>query len=381
MVAADGAAAWGAIALGQAVGTVGVTLVNYGWGLSGPAAISMATATARTRVYKDSVRVRLFLFLPVAVAAGIAASVIVPSNPLFAAAGSISTTATGLTGSWYFIGVARPYAFLVLETVPRAGGTVLAILLMKLGFNAIVGLVCITGGMFLAFVLVTYWVYLSNRRAGAIQTPGSPLRELLRSQRSGLFSMVIVNIYAAAPIAIYSIVEPATQPVFALANKIQLQLVVGLSPVVDVMQSWVPRAVGRSRLKRAEIAVGSVLAFSSIAAVVFVAIGEKLFAWLGRGEIEFTNTVVLLVALTIIVNLLDGTFRRAILPTYGKLNVVMRATFVSALIGLPMVGLGARYAGVDGALGGAIVGICIRIAIEAFGYVRVRQEFVEGVKN
>lgn len=372
MVAADGAVAWGAIALGQSIGTIGAVLVNYGWPLSGPVAISGGNATIRRRVYGDSIRVRLLLFLPVAVVAAAVAVAIAPGKPLFAAAGAMSATAAGLTGMWYFVGVARPYAFLVLETLPRAAGTLLGVGFMKAGFNAIVGLVCVTGGSFLAFLVVSVWVYFSTGRDGAVHRPARPLGELMRSQRVGLVSMIGSNLYTATPIVIFSLLAPATQPNFALANKIQLQLTIGLSPAVYLMQGWVPKGVGVGRIRRADASIVIVFLFSCAPALIFAFLGAKLFSWLGGGEISFTSVTIVLVAIAVVANLIDAVLRYAVLPSFDRLDVVARATVASAVVGLPLVAVGVVCADVVGALTGVIAGIILRILVEAVAYFRSR---------
>lgn len=376
MVAADGAAAWGAIALGQAIGGIGGVLVNYGWGLSGPAEVSLASSTVRLRVYGESVRVRLLLLVPVSIAAAVIAGAIAPSNSLFAAAGAVSVTVTGLTGIWYFIGVARPYAYLLLETLPRASGAILGIVMMKVGFDAIVGLIFMTGGSLLSFVIVSMWVHFSAQRNGAIPTLRRPLGELMRSQRAGLVSSVGINLYTAAPIAIVSLLAPAVQPSFALASRIQSQLVMALSPLVQLMQSWVPRGIGRERFRRADASL--VIAFLSacISALFLTLFGHELFRWFGGGEISVTNAIVGLVAISVVASLVDATFRYAVLPSFGRLDVVMRAFVVSAVIGLPLVALGAIHAGVAGALTGAIVGVSLRVVVGAASYLPRRRSSV-----
>ena len=147
MVAASGAVAWGAIALGQAVGAVASLVVSYGWAVSGPSTIARSNASVRRREYADSVRVKLALLLPGAASAALVAAVIAPHKASFAVVGAISTTAVALTSNWYFAGLARPYVWLLLETLPRVGGTATGIALMKFGYSAIIGLVCTSSGM------------------------------------------------------------------------------------------------------------------------------------------------------------------------------------------------------------------------------------------
>src|SRR5689334_8211939 len=130
MIAADGKIAWGAIALGQAIGTSGGVIAAYGWGLFGPVQVAGASATERRVCYLESARARTALALPIALVAASLAFVLAPNWPIFAAVGAIYTTSTGLSALWYFVGLARPYAMLLLETFPRASGLAAGIVFM-----------------------------------------------------------------------------------------------------------------------------------------------------------------------------------------------------------------------------------------------------------
>src|SRR5689334_8654126 len=97
MIAADGKIAWGAIALGQAIGTSGGVIAAYGWGLFGPVQVATADASERRSGYLESVTTRMTLVLPVALVAAALASALAPGWPLFAAVGAVSATSMGLS--------------------------------------------------------------------------------------------------------------------------------------------------------------------------------------------------------------------------------------------------------------------------------------------
>src|SRR5690349_13900660 len=185
MIAADGKAAWGAIALGQAIGTSGGVIAAYGWGLFGPAQVAGATATERRAGYLESILTRMVLMFPVALAAASLAFVLAPGRPIFAAVGALSATSTGLSANWYFVGLARPYAMLMLETAPRVSGLAAGIALMKLGYSAVALPACALVGMVGGFAVSTAWILRSTAHEGAQRVRPRPLRTVLSSNRHG----------------------------------------------------------------------------------------------------------------------------------------------------------------------------------------------------
>lgn len=375
MVAAGGAPAWGAVALGQSVGAVGAVLVYFGWGLSGPAAIARGDAASRVREFAEAARARMLL-LPVvaAVAAGVAA-LVAPASSALAALGAVSATSIGLTCDWLFIGLVKPYAFLLLETVPRVLGTIVAIVLMTAGLGVGAGLLAILGGMLLAFALVCAWVRvrLSAPLDPAQRRRPRALGTVLRGQRMGISSSILASLYVAAPLVIVSLVAPGIQPVFALVDKVQRQLSVGLGPVVSVLQGWVPRAQGAAHARRVRQALlGAGLGVLLLAVAIVVA-APLLLTWLGGGDIDVPLLVVVLMAAYVAVNVWESVLAKVVLASYGRLDIVARATAVSALIGLPLVAIGALTLGVAAAVAGVLVGLIARVTMEAVQVLRWRR--------
>jgi hypothetical protein len=369
MVAADGPAAWGAIALGQAVGAVASLVVSYGWAVSGPSIIARGNASGRRREYADSVRVKLSLLLPGAAGAALVAALLSPHKPSFAIVGAISTTAVALTSNWYFAGLARPFAWLFLETFPRVGGTVAGIVLMTSGHGAIVGLACTASGMVVAFLLVTTWVYRSTARAGAARLPGTKLTTVLASRRDGIASMVGSQLFLSAPLAIVSVILPTVQPVFALADKLRQLISAGLNPVVVVLQGWVPRGADPAHGNRSRAALVATGVFAVVFGGAFPAAAPTLIHWLGNGQITVPQSMVFLAGLTIAIDLFSSVLAFAVLASLGHLAIVTRATAASIIAMLPVVIIGTLHFGAVGALVGTVFGLLVRVTIELFGAV------------
>lgn len=369
MVGAAGPTIWGKIALGQAIGSVGGVVIAYGWNRSGPAKIACADASIRRQEYVDSVRVGLALLGPTAATAATIASALTVDGRQYAAIAAALTTFSGFSGGWYFVGLARSYDYLVLEVLPRVAATVAGIVLMNSGFSIYFGLAGLGLGPLISLIVVTVWVYRSTTRAGAQLLPKRTLIGLLAAERPGVLSSVGAAAYVAVPIGIVSVVAPAAQPTFALVDRLFRQFLSALRPLVSVMQGWTPRGKNEiERASRARSALAATFALAALLAVGIASFGDRLLHWLGSGEIAVSSGTILLTGVLIGLNTIDAVLGNAVLATIGKLELAVRATVASAVVGLPAVALGAIYFDAAGAIGGMVVGLSLRTAIELFGY-------------
>lgn len=378
MIAASGKFAWGAVSLGQSIGAVTGVVVLYGWGLIGPAIVAGASPTARRVAYAESVVARFALWLPFAAIAAISSAIVAPDWKGFAAASAVSTTSIGLSSGWYFIGVARPYAFLVLETLPRAGGAVAGIALMSMGRSALAGVVCIFIGMVVGIVCSAVWILWSTKREGAISTQRRPIRELLLVHRRGIIPSLGLAAYEAVPIMIISVAAPAIQPAFALATKIATLATTGLKPLGTVIQAWVLRPAGaQARGQRARTAVVATAGASAALASIVAPITPLLRDWLGQGQIALSLGALAATSAYIGVYFFKWTLERAVLVTFDRSTTITRAVAICSITGLPLVALGGVFLGVTGGMTGVLAGLIAGTAYELCDYVRNVHRFID----
>lgn len=364
MISSSGAAAWGAIALGQAVGAIAAVVVAYGWGLSGPALVAADEAGRRSE-YLASIRVKRVIYPIAAPAAAAIAVAISRDHWPFALLGALSACSLGLTANWFFVGVGRPYVLLLVETVPRVAGTVVGIVLMVSGASALVGVAAQLGGMLSAFVASTGWILRdTGGREEQPRAQSQPLRDVLLERRQGLSSTLGSAAYVSAPLMIVSTVAPAAQPLYALADKVQRQIGVALGPLVTVQQGWVPRAVGGQLHHRARLVLlfGAVLA-AACGTAVFLA-GPLLMDWLGGEALAVSRPVLALMAAFVTLSVYESMVSKAVLAALRRVSTVSRATGISAAVGLPLVAIGAVVGGASGALAGVVTGLAVRLVVE-----------------
>jgi O-antigen/teichoic acid export membrane protein len=374
MIAASGDAAWGAIALGQYIGTVGAVAVGYGWGWFGPARIAQYGPTERRVEYLESIKTRGVLVVGVSMLAALLAYILAASTPLFAVTGAVSMTSMGLSANWYFVGLSRPFTMLALDTLPRAAGTAAAVILMHMGHSAIMGPLGMFGGMMAALCLSTIGVLRETDRAGAEPRKRRSVPAVLVLNRHGIASALASSAYVAAPLAIVTVVAPGIQPAFALADRVKGLVVVASAPAVTVLQGWVPRATGAARVQRSNVALLSAFITAMMLGAGTMIVAPGLLSWLGNGQISVSWEVIVLMSGCVAVSLFQSVLERVALATFERLRATAIAVTLGSLIGLPLVGVGAYLLGTAAAFGGILMGLLVGVAIELVAYVRVTRE-------
>lgn len=362
MVRASGPEAFGMIVLGQNFGAIGAMVVAYGWGISGPAEIARGTTESRLVEFLASVKVRVFLLGPVAVLTALVAILFSNNRPDLAAVGAVVAVLPGLTSNWVFIGLGRPFVLMLTETLPRVVFTVVGIVAMETGSDALIGLLWQGIGLLVAFVASGWWI-LRAFGHDALRLPAmQPLVGLLRDYRHGVASNVGGSLFVALPLVLVTVIAPAAQPVFALVDKLYRQALVALIPVVSVLQGWVPRAAdpaGRVRKVVIGTAVGSVLI-----AVVAGLWGAWPLHVLGDGQLTPTPDVVALMGVVLGLSFYVIALAHTVLATYRQMRALATSTLVGTVVMIPLVATGAYYLGAAGALAGIAGGLLVRMSIK-----------------
>ena len=370
MIAASGEAAWGAIALGQSIGTIGGVAVGYGWGWFGPSRIAKYAAGERRTEYLESLIARGILFLPVAAVAACVTYALAPTTPLLGVAGAVSTTSVGLSAAWYFVGLAKPFAMLALETLPRSVPSALGIFLMYAGHSAVMGPLVVLCGTVAALIFSSVWIV---RKSTSADKHDHPLRSpwtLLAINRHGLASAFAATIYTSAPLAIVSIAAPHIQATFALVDRVRVLVTVAAAPTVTVLQGWVPHATHSGRVNRANAALLSASVLATALGLVTGVMGQSAINWFGNRQISVSGPVVTLLAACVAISYFQSVLEKAVLATLEFLQRVTRALTVGFIVTAPLIYYGAHELGVPGALGGFLLGLLVVVGIELFAYAR-----------
>lgn len=360
IIRTGGQEAWGTVALGQSVGMVAAVVIYFGWGISGPTTVARASKAQRWREFSDSITARLAVAcvaLPVTAAV---AAAIRSEQPVLAALAACTSGVVGLTSAWYFIGTRAPFTMFFAETVPRAVGSLVGIVLMDRGAGVVTGLSGQLVGMVVGMAVPIVAIHRQNATS-APAVPKRPLRTVLASQGHGVSSSAVGALYSALPIVIVSFVAPSSLVVFAILDKIQKQLYTALQPVVAVLQGWVAVERGDALRRRISTANMSMAGFAGAIGLMVALAGAWLVEWLGAGMISVGTLSLLLTGLWLALNLEESVASKVSLVPLGKTGQMARITAAGSLVGLILVGVLAAVFGTLGALVGVCLGLTLRI--------------------
>lgn len=361
MIRASGEAAWGAIALGQSVGALGAMFVLYGWSVSGPAEVARGDAAARLTEFLSSLKVRLFLFPMAAVLLVAIAVLLAPVRKDLAGIATVVTLLTGLIHNWFFVGLARPYVLMIVETVPRLVFTVIGIVLMESGSDAGEGLIWQGVGLLVGTAMSTGWILWHLTEAMRTRPKLPPLSRLLVWHGHGVASTIGSGLYSTLPLVVVTLVAPLAQPIYALVDKLHSQILVGLFPAISVMQGWVPRSQDPAPRARKVMLFG--LGLSALIGAFAAVIGPWLLHFFGAQKLAPTSEVIIMMALGLGLHFYVETLGHAILATYRRLRMLSWSILIAAVVALPLVAVGALQSGALGALVAVNVGYLIRMVI------------------
>ena len=364
LIDAGGPAAWGAVATGQSIGAVAAVALYLGWGISGPASIARASAAERGREYAEAMAARGVIALPLLLLTAGVAVLAARSHQELAALASVSAACVGLGAGWYFIGTAAPYRLLVLETVPRVLGTLVGIELMRSGAGAAAGLWGQLCGMLVGVLLPTIWICATTGGPRQWARLRRPLPDVMRHQITGVTTTVVSSTYTALPIVIVGLTSSSALPVFAVLDKLQKQVYVAFTPVISLLQGWVPRAPTGELERRVRTALRVGAAFCAALGLALFLVTPWLVDWLGSGHLSATTLASLLVASIVSFNLFESVVSRGALVPLGQLGYVARVTGIGSLVGLALVVPFTLLWGAVGALAAVLAGLVIRVGVE-----------------
>ena len=147
--------------------------------------------------------------------------------------------------------------------------------------------------------------------------------------------MVRSQLFLTAPLAIVSVISPTAQPVFALVDKVRQLVSAGLNPIVVVLQGWVPRGAEGALGKRSRVALAATSAFAVVLCGIFVPAAPTLMHRLGDGQIAVPQSMVVLAALIIAIDLFNSVLAYAVIASLGRLEIVTKATVASIIAMCP----------------------------------------------
>ncbi len=332
-----GPAGWSSFVAGQAVGTVGATVVFWGWNVGGPVLAARATTPQERRaVYAASLRTRFLLLLGVVPAAAlVGAAVATAGYRLDAATMAAATALLGLSPAWFGIGVGRPVLLFWYDTLPRVVAALLG-----------AAVVAVTGAIWAYPVLLAASVVASLALFGARVTPGTPAADLapwpvrrslgeLREHLGTAGINLAATAYASTPVPVATLAfRPAVSSPFASADAAYRFGLFAVTAMGNAFQGWTLEPGVADRRARHRAAFGAHLVLGVVGGGLFAVLGPWATGLLFGAEVAAPRDVCAWYGLAFAALSASTPPIRNLLVPAGRVRLVLAWTLGSAGLGL-----------------------------------------------
>lgn len=336
------AAAWGSLAVIQTGAILFGVLVAFGWGTTGAATVASMPREARPAMYLESLVSRAYLFiftLPIMIVVMLLVS---PAGVGVVIAGSVAYLLPFLGATWYFIGEARPLRLFLLDALPQMVGVMVGFLVLSVTgelAHFLIALAVLTAvGVFLSSAVILRGLPANTR----VDLGLRPAMARLAPQRHGVITAGTTSLYVTLPLLAVSALAPAATPLYAMGDKLFRFGLVAFSPVLQVIQGWVPEGgpvTVAHRARRAAI-IGPLFGLLGGAAITLAT--PTIAGVLSHGELRLTMAQALPFGLMFTVVACTQIIGLACLVAMNQSKALASSTVLGAIAGVPLI-LGAAY--------------------------------------
>jgi O-antigen/teichoic acid export membrane protein len=348
IISGAGEYAWGVQAsIQSAAGLFGV-LVAFGWGTTGAGEVAAMSVHDRPQWYADSLVSRAYLFVCVYPLMVVVMTLLNPNFPALVAVGSAAYLVGFLGASWYFVGEARPGRLFLFDVMPQTLGLIFSIGVM-LRTQSLVATVTTQLIFNVIGPAASAGVILHGSRRD-IRFDWSPLAAFKRlgNQRHAVYTSATAGIYVSAPLLVLNVVNPSSMALYAMGDKLFRFALTVFSPVLQFVQGWLSEA-GRAQLShRVIVAMRLVPVVSAVGGVTIFALGPWTATFLSRGVIDFGHGLAAAFGVVLFAVSLTQVLGLACLVQLGRSRDLARSTLCGALVGLPLLVVGATLFSVEG---------------------------------
>lgn len=332
VIAVAGADPWASMATGQSIGNSIGVLVAFGWGLTGPATIAMASAARRPGLFLDSLFSRAALLVPLIIVQALVTVAIVPHAKFVAFVAGLAMTLAGVSANWYFTGESRPGRFLLFDTVPRVAGTITGLLLVVLTDDLIFFALAQLGGSLVALGVSSYVIFRGQKLDFREAARWRNIIARLSEQRHGV---VATGLYAAltpAILGIVAVMAPPSLPLFVLADRLSKFVGMAASPLIQVFQGWVPATQGRELLRRISFSGRITLVLGLLAGATYAALLPWFSDLLTHGQVAVDISSAIAFGCVASSWVISPYLTNVALMAVGQVRVIA----LSATVGVPL---------------------------------------------
>lgn len=363
-----GADAWLAVAVGQSAGAFAALVASLGYHTVGPTLVARAATAERPEVLRESLAARILLVGPAAAVAATVAVLVAPAgHGIEAALMSLALALSGLSASWYMVGLGRVGHIVAYELAPRIVATLVAAIVLILTEAVVwypVLLIAAALGGTLAYLIRTLGRHLLRLRRG-------DAGRMLRANASAMAIELAGGAYNSLAVTFVGATATVAQAAaYVSGDKIYRMSQYAASALGNATQGWVVDDGGArfaERARRALLAHGilGVLAFAGFAILgpwlTGVLFGEVVaidqMTALGLGAASFGIAV--------------GTgLGRVVLVALGARRDFLVCVLLGAAAGVPAILVLAATYGAAGGAWGLAIGELVSVTAQTIAVVR-----------
>lgn len=336
---ATGPEGWAAVAIGTAVGSAAVALVDVGWVDKGPGMVGRGRSGSPQRVLAASLASRLAVFVPVL-------AVIVPVSVLLAPDGhelvsallTVATAAIALLPTWYFVARGAPMRIALYDTLPRVAAAVLAVVPVLVWRSAL---------PFAVLLLVATLGSVAVSAAWELRGHGAELASLgidtVRALRTGwplAVSGLVGGAYTSLLVPLFAIGtdhDVLLVAVFAAAVRLMYMAQGGIRACLSAFSGWVAEDWGAGTVHRMRTAL-LVNGSAGLVTGMVLAVGMPLLSRVVFGpEIVVPWPVGVGVGVAIASFAVSQSIMLHVLAPAERIRPIAVVTAVGSVVGVPLL--------------------------------------------
>jgi O-antigen/teichoic acid export membrane protein len=347
-----GAVGWGAVAIGQAVGTFTMVVVTFGWSTTGSTTAALTQPGDRPSLYRESVYSRLVI---AAFALPLSCVICVLIAPADHRAVVLLTCLGfgiwGLSPTWYYTGTGQASRVAAYETLPKLAAALGCVLSLQFVHSALVYGACFLGAGCISSVVSAF------RIVGRLPwSPPSELRAHLQGNATLTVGRVVAGGFSTLAVPLVAGVSPSAVPLFAAAERFRSFAWMGINSVSMAFQGWIggngPGEPMRKRQRRALLATTG----TGVIAGLGLAIGlPAVDQWIFSGEVEVPALLATVAGGTTAVVAVSISLTFHYLGPAKDGRTVLLGALAGSVIGVPAIALLAARAGARGASIGVLI--------------------------
>jgi O-antigen/teichoic acid export membrane protein len=363
-----GADSWLAIAVGQSAGAFAALVVSLGYNTVGPTLVARATPADRPEVLRQSLPARLALAVPATALAMVVAVLVAPAgHGLEAALMAFALALSGLSATWFMVGIGRVSHILAYDLAPRIAATLAAAALLVatgvvLWYPVLLIVAALTG-------TVAYLVRTVGR--GNLRPRRGDTGRMLRANASAMAIELAGGAYNSLAVTFVGATAAVGQAAaYVSGDKLYRMSQYAASALGNATQGWVVDDGGThfaARARRALLAHGilGLLAFAA-----FATLGPWLTGLLFGAEVAIDEMTALGFGVASFGIAMGTGLGRVVLVGLGARREFLVCVLLGAAAGVPAILVLAALHGAAGGAWGLAIGELVSVTAQSIAVVR-----------